>query len=255
MSQDNFLKIGFVPRGEGALRDSVGFYMWNPTRSFGGAEIAVLRVAEWLTCQGIPITIVVARAEGALPFRLPKGAEFVNLKAPMPQWGAKPLFGSSVFTLAALARFFRRNAPARMIVPCWVNGWVNLWAKKLVGAPVQILIWEQLNLSASFAHSGGIYSLLAPKLVQWSYPSADALVACSQGVAEDLASLLGLPKERISVIYNPIPADIERRAEEPLDHPWFAPDQPPVILSVGRLHPQKDFPTLLKAFWQGWGCR
>jgi glycosyltransferase involved in cell wall biosynthesis len=42
--------------------------------------------------------------------------------------------------------------------------------------------------------------------------------------------------------------ELYRLAEEPLDHPWFAPGQPPVILGVGRLEPQKDFATLLRAF-------
>src|SRR5262249_37227290 len=34
----------------------------------------------------------------------------------------------------------------------------------------------------------------------------------------------------------------------PLSHPWFAPGSLPVILGVGRLTWQKDFPTLIKAF-------
>jgi glycosyltransferase involved in cell wall biosynthesis len=33
-----------------------------------------------------------------------------------------------------------------------------------------------------------------------------------------------------------------------LDHLWFSPGQPPVVLSVGRLVPQKDHATLLRAF-------
>ena len=35
-----------------------------------------------------------------------------------------------------------------------------------------------------------------------------------------------------------------------MDHPWFAPGSPPVVLGIGRLTTQKDFPTLLKAFAQ-----
>src|SRR5690606_23492949 len=37
-------------------------------------------------------------------------------------------------------------------------------------------------------------------------------------------------------------------AEEPVDHPWFAPGEPPVVLGVGRLTWQKDFGTLIRAF-------
>jgi glycosyltransferase involved in cell wall biosynthesis len=35
---------------------------------------------------------------------------------------------------------------------------------------------------------------------------------------------------------------------QPIDHPWFAEGAPPVILGVGKLKPQKDFATLLRAF-------
>src|SRR5690606_4100549 len=35
---------------------------------------------------------------------------------------------------------------------------------------------------------------------------------------------------------------------EPLEHAWFQPDAPPVVLGVGALTEQKDFPTLIRAF-------
>ena len=38
------------------------------------------------------------------------------------------------------------------------------------------------------------------------------------------------------------------KSEEALDHPWFLPGEPPVILGVGRLTQAKDFPTLIRAF-------
>ena len=56
-------------------------------------------------------------------------------------------------------------------------------------------------------------------------------------------------KENIRVIYNPVVTpELLEKAKEPLDHPWFARGEPPVILGVGRLHLQKDFPTLIRAF-------
>ena len=58
-----------------------------------------------------------------------------------------------------------------------------------------------------------------------------------------------MPREWVRVVYNPgITPELEEKASSPLEHPWFTKGQPPVLLSVGRLAPQKDFATLLHAF-------
>src|SRR5262249_49442600 len=88
-----------------------------------------------------------------------------------------------------------------------------------------------------------------PPLVGRVYPRADAIIAVSDGVADDLVQRAGLPRERITTIYNPIVSPtLVSQAKAPLDHPWFQPSAPPVVLGVGRVHEQKDFPTLLRAF-------
>ncbi len=81
------------------------------------------------------------------------------------------------------------------------------------------------------------------------YPWADEIVAVSQGVADDLAQVAGVPRERIEVIYNPLVSDsLMGQAEQPIDHPWFEIEGAPVILGVGRLTAQKDFAALIYAF-------
>jgi glycosyltransferase involved in cell wall biosynthesis len=81
------------------------------------------------------------------------------------------------------------------------------------------------------------------------YRFADAIVAVSQGVADDLQRITGLPFNRFHVIANPvITPDLADQAREAVDHPWLAEVAPPIILGIGRLTRQKDFPTLLKAF-------
>jgi glycosyltransferase involved in cell wall biosynthesis len=75
------------------------------------------------------------------------------------------------------------------------------------------------------------------------------VVAVSKGVAEDLLRLAHLPSKKVRVIYNPVvTSELYRKAAEPLNHPWFGPEEPPVVLGMGRLTEQKDFPTLIHAF-------
>lgn len=80
------------------------------------------------------------------------------------------------------------------------------------------------------------------------YPRNDAVIAVSRGVAEDFLDLTPLPPSRLHVIPNPVvTSGIEQLAALDPDHPWLAPGQPPLMLAVGRLHPQKDYPALLRA--------
>ena len=81
------------------------------------------------------------------------------------------------------------------------------------------------------------------------YPLADAVVAVSRGVAESVRRSLAVDAKRVRTIYNPILADsIRRLAQAEVTHPWLVDGEPPVILSVGREAPSKDYPTLVGAF-------
>ena len=86
-------------------------------------------------------------------------------------------------------------------------------------------------------------------LMRWCYPMADLVVSVSRDGANELVTELGLPNHLVTAIPNPVPVEeIKARAAIRPDHPWLAPGSPPVILAVGRLEPQKDYPTLLRAF-------
>ena len=65
------------------------------------------------------------------------------------------------------------------------------------------------------------------------------------GVQRSQSRLAGAIAARGHPVVGP---ELDARARAPLDHPWFMPGEPPVVLGAGRLGRQKDFPTLIRAF-------
>ncbi|MGZ4431827.1 MAG: glycosyltransferase, partial [Gaiellales bacterium] len=109
-------------------------------------------------------------------------------------------------------------------------------------------VTEHLPLSTWTGHTPVRRERMMPRLIRYVYPRADAIIAVSNGVADDVSRVSGIRRSSIDVIYNPVIAErLERRASEPLDDPWYAEGQPPVVLGIGRLAPQKDFTTLIDA--------
>lgn len=77
------------------------------------------------------------------------------------------------------------------------------------------------------------------------YRRARAVVAVSRGIASYLMTL-GIPEDRIRVIYNPFPLEeIREMAREEVDLPFW---EGPVLATVGRLSRQKGQWHLLRAF-------
>jgi glycosyltransferase involved in cell wall biosynthesis len=151
--------------------------------------------------------------------------------------------------IPSLARYLRRERPEAMLSALNYSNLAALWARRLSGAPTRLVVSERntLSLRAERAGDRGLRAL--PGMIRRFYPWADAVIAVSDGVADDLARVAGLPREAIVTTWNPVvsPA-LAEAAAEPLDHAWFQPGEPPVVLGAGKLRPQKDFATLLDAF-------
>jgi len=81
------------------------------------------------------------------------------------------------------------------------------------------------------------------------FASAAHVVAVSDGVADSAVAEFGVPREKITTIYNPVVSpDIDRLKTQMPEHPWFSDNGPPIILACGRFKKDKDYPTLIKAF-------
>jgi glycosyltransferase involved in cell wall biosynthesis len=151
--------------------------------------------------------------------------------------------------LHGLAIYLRREQPDALLSAKTPANLVAIWAKRLAKVRTRIVVSERTNLSTVTQQSPKWRWRYVAPLIGKVYPQAERIVTVSRGVADDLAACTGLPRATIGTIYNPtLTTEIAEKAQAPISHTWLPPTTTPVILGVGRLVPQKDFPTLLKAF-------
>lgn len=221
---------------------SVSGVVQNAIRIAGAAEQAGMRVELWA-----------ARGDGELRSQVPPRVEVRG-------------FGASVGEGYSRAE---RKAAIRGLVPAFASAMAehrpgiacsagNHFHHTAVRAHQAARVKSDVRLIGRVSNALPRFSWSPDKLPAslWKRISArrrlavmDRLVAVSSGLATDLQRQLLIPARKIVVIPNGIDLALaERRAAEPLSYPWFEPGQPPVVLGVGRLVPQKNFDGLIRAF-------
>jgi glycosyltransferase involved in cell wall biosynthesis len=209
----------------------------------GGAERVMLNLAVGFVQRGFAVDLVMVQAEGPYMREIPDSIRVVELNK--KHRSAQRTLSS----LPALVRYVRRERPEVMLSCLNYANVIALWAKLLAGVPFRLSVCEQNTFSSERAFFPGYLRWLLQTSMRVGYPRADEIIAVSQGVADDLANSLSLPRRRIRVIYNPIiTPELEVKRDTPLEDAWFGEGQPPVILAIGRLTEQKAFDILLQAF-------
>lgn len=174
-----------------------------------------------------------------------------------PRLLARPYVGGSrmwmMLALSAFVRYLRNGRPTVVYAAGDRANLIAAWARRIAGVETPAVIGQHNVMSDHLRiytnRVGKWRARLAVRLMSRAFLQADAIISVSDGVGDDMARTGRIPRQRVTTIHNPVVTpEMRALSDEPLDHPWFRPGAPPVILGAGRMTDQKDFPTLIRAF-------
>jgi glycosyltransferase involved in cell wall biosynthesis len=215
----------------------VAFFL--PRLGDGGVFRSTLPLAAEFVRHGHAVDLLTVRGNATALEALPEGVRRVELGG-----------GRTLTAVPRLARYLRRERPGALISAQHYANVAALLAARVALTGTRVVVTER---SATPGRDGGVKGRAIEWLMRRTYRWAHAVVANSEDGASALAAFLGWRPGRVHVIHNPtydqgLRAAAATARAGPAPHPWLGEGEPPVVMAVGRLVEEKDYPTLLRAF-------
>jgi glycosyltransferase involved in cell wall biosynthesis len=208
------------------------------TSGHSGVDRIIKNLCLGISRQGIEVDLLKIHGHGPYLKKPPSGVTIVDLGV---SHGYSSLF--------PLIRYLRRERPAVLLTDKDKINRLAILARMLARVPTKNAVRIGTTISSNLAKRSFLRRYGQYSSIRLLYRFADTIITPSKGAAEDLARIAHLPRERVSVLPSPIIDDtFFAKSIEPLNHSWFLPNSPPVVLGVGELCERKDFATLIKAF-------
>lgn len=207
------------------------------TSGHSGVDRVMKNLIPEIASRDIQVDLLHVESHGPYLESIPENVQIIKL-------GSRHTYTS----LWPLVRYLKKARPGALLSDKDKVNRVALIAKKLAGVDTRVSVRNGTTVSIDMQKR----KPLDRRIHHWSmhslYRGAHAILAPSQGAADDLARFADIDPKRVTAVPSPvIRPDMEQRAAEQPKHPWI-PLKVPIILGIGEFSPRKDFATLVRAF-------
>lgn len=208
-----------------------------PDMRGGGAERVAVNLANRFAQRGYAVDMVLLSATGDFLTDLHPNVKVVDLQVDRMRWALVPLI-----------KYLRHARPAAVLACMWPLTIAAVVARALSRVSTRLVVAEHTTWSKDDLLKRPTVEWQIRTSMHWVFPSADGIVAVSQGAADDLAQFARLDIKKITTIYNPVVGDVRIATLSPFSPSgwWMGPHHK--LLAVGALKDIKDYATLLNAF-------
>lgn len=219
---------------ESAPLPTIAFFIARHSRS--GVPLAQMRLAKAFRRRGFPVDFVVAHVpEGVAP----PSAEGIRVLVLERSRAAAAFF--------PICRYLRSERPGVVFSAEDHMNFVVTAAMLATGSRAKLSVSSRVTPFDTYSNKVFTKRWFLKQIATPMGRRADALVCVSKDMIAQYVSIFG-PRP-FQCIYNVIcDQDSATKMQQPvLDEPWLQEKDVPVVISAGRLAPEKGFPDLIRA--------
>ncbi len=217
----------------------VAFYL--PDLESGGAERAIVALANGLSSRGLSITLVLGNAKGPFLAEVSPVVRVENLS----------MDGSTgkIGMIFRLARYLKANRPRSVMSSLDVPNVQLVAAANIARYAGLVAIGQRATIGPVYQRCGYVRKIAYVTAMRLAYRCADVVICNSSAAADEVCALFRMGRERVISIHNSVDSEqINSLANAELTDLWSSGQSTPLIVSVGSITHLKDRSTLIKAF-------
>lgn len=205
----------------------------------GGTERSFVNLAKELKSAGFNVEFLLFNRRGGLLAEVEESFTVKDL-------GKRSKF-QKVLIYWQMRDALKASNPSAVVA--LMNGPAALFSciRKNAGLGIPTLVRFGNNITSEIRYSGEYHKRFLPPLLKRYLRFSDRISHNSRDSAKDLAFHSNLVPEDVQVIPWVLRPELRNWDAKPAEHPWLREKEKPVIITAGRLSPQKDHANLIHA--------